>query len=373
MSYLGPLRRFVRGLIRALVLPVVGPLRVLWRLVPDWVKHNWLTRTTIETVRLVRANRVTGIAAEVSFWAVLSITPLLLVSASALGWIDALFGFGVADDARQAMTTFVRDLLGIGEQAVDAIDELFDHPDPARLTFGVITSIYAASRGFTSVIGGLDHIFGREKKRNWLTTRIAGFTAALLAVPGLVALLVAVNVGRTGFGLPQPWGDIVAAAMWPVIALALTGFALWLLHASPAEKTPLFQDLVGAIVTVVIWLGGSWLAARYLNTLGGSDVLGILGGSVGLLIWLYIMTSGILIGAQVNVAIHTPRPVPTRTSGQGEPDPTGDPAELAQGGEAAEPVKSPALAKPAARAEPTQPPEPAPDLGQESLSTRSAS
>jgi uncharacterized BrkB/YihY/UPF0761 family membrane protein len=45
------------------------------------------------------------------------------------------------------------------------------------------------------------------------------------------------------------------------------------------------------------------VAARSFASFG-SDVLGILGGSVGLLFWLYVMTSGILIGAQVNVARH---------------------------------------------------------------------
>jgi len=281
--------------------PALVLLRGLWALVPRWVKHNWVVDTTMETIRLVRRNRVMGIAAEVSFWAVLSVTPLLLVSASALGWIDSLFGLSVADNAREAMTGFVRDLLGIGDQAVDSVDSLFDNPSASGITFGLLASIYASSRGFTSLIGGLDHITGREHRRNFFTTRIAGFVAALLSVPALVALLVLVNVGRTGFGLPQPWSDIIAAGMWPLIAIGLTGFALSLLHGSPAERTPLFTDLLGAAVAVVIWLGGSWVTARSLATFG-NDVLGILGGSVGLLFWLYLMTSGILIGAQVNVA-----------------------------------------------------------------------
>ena len=89
--------------------------------------------------------------------------------------------------------------------------------------------------------------------------------------------------------------------MWPVIAIGLMSFALSLLHGSPAQRTPLRNDLLGAAVAVVIWLGGSWVAARSFASFG-SDVLGILGGSVGLLFWLYLMTAGILIGAQVNVA-----------------------------------------------------------------------
>ncbi len=290
----------------AILAPFLLIVAALWARVPRWVKDNWLARTTIDTITLVRQNRVMGIAAEVGFWAVLSITPLLLVSASALGWIDSLFGFEVADDARGGITSAVRDLLGIGDQAVSAIDDLFDNPDPTRLTLGLLTSVYASSRGFISLIGGLDHITGRPKRRNWLTTRVAGFSAALLSVPALVALLVMVSVGRTGFGLPQPWSDIAAATTWPLIALGLTAFALWLLHSSPAQRTPLHHDLLGAAVAVAIWLGGSWITARYLTSQGGADVLGILGGSVGLLIWLYIMASGILIGAQVNVAVHDP-------------------------------------------------------------------
>ena len=307
----------VTRLRRVVFAPIVLLAKSAWALVPRSIKESWVATTTVETIRLVRHNRVMGVAAEVSFWALLSVTPLLLVSASALGWIDSVFGLDVADDARSAMTDFVRDLLGISDQAVDSIDELFDSPSASGLTFGLLTSLYASSRGFTSLIGGLDHITGRDQKRNFLTTRLAGLAAAVLSVPALVALLVLVNVGRTGFGLPQPWSDIVAGTMWPLITLGLTGFALSLLHGSPAQRTPLRHDLLGALVAVVIWLGGSWVAARSLASFG-SDVLGILGGSVGLLFWLYLMTSGILIGAQVNVARHnvykaenaSPAPVP---------------------------------------------------------------
>ena len=231
----------------------------------------------------------------------LSITPLLLVSASTLGWIDSIFGIDVADDARDALTDAVREVLGIGNQAVESIDTLFDNPSASGLTFGLLASLYASSRGFTSLIGGIDHVTGRAERRNFVTTRIAGFVAALLSVPALVALLVLGNIGRTGFGLPQPWNDIVAVGMWPLIAVGLTGFALTLLHSSPADRTPLRSDLLGAVVAAAIWLGGSWVAALSLASFG-TDVLGILGGSVGLLFWLYIMTSGILIGAEVNVA-----------------------------------------------------------------------
>lgn len=296
MSVFTTVRQFV-------IAPAVLLARAAWALVPRRFKNSWVAKTTIETIQLVRQNRVMGIAAEVSFWALLSITPLLLVSASALGYVDSVFGLHVAEDAHEAMTGFVRDLLGIGNQAVDSIDQLFDEPSTSGLTFGLLTSLYASSRGFTSLIGGLDHITGREQKRNFVTTRVAGFVAAILSVPALVALLVLVNVGRTGFGLPQPWSDIVSAAMWPLIAIGLTAFALSLLHGSPAQRTPWVKDLLGAIVAVAIWLGGSWVAALSLASFG-SDVLGILGGSVGLLFWLYLMTSGILIGAQVNVAKH---------------------------------------------------------------------
>ena len=68
---------------------------------PAALKDSWATNTVVETIQLVRQNRVMGIAAEVSFWALLSVTPLLLVSASALGYVDSLFGLHVADDARE--------------------------------------------------------------------------------------------------------------------------------------------------------------------------------------------------------------------------------------------------------------------------------
>lgn len=284
--------------------PVDALFGFLDRLFPQWIKDFWPIRTTINTVTLVRRNRVMGIAAEVSFWAVLSVVPLLLVIASALGWLDSVVGLDVAEDARRELTEQVQNLLGSDSTAFDAIDGLFESPAVGALTFGIITSVYASSRGFTSLVGGLDHIAGHSERRSWLMTRIVGFLVALTSTAALISVLVFVGVGRTGFGLANPWGDIVSIAMWPATFIGIIFWAGVLLHWAPRVKTPVLADLPGAFLTATAWLAGSWLTSLYLRrSSGGADVLGLLGSGVGLLIWLYVISASILIGAQLNVAL----------------------------------------------------------------------
>lgn len=255
-----------------------------------------------------------GIAAEVSFWGVLSVVPLLLVVASALGWLDSVAGFEQADAARRELTEQIENLLGFESDAVRAVDELFESPSTGSFTFGLITAIYAASRGFTSLIGGLDHIAGRERTRSWLMTRVSGITIAILSIAFMVAMLIFIGVGRTGFGLADPWGSIVSIALWPVGLAIVSLWAAVLLHWAPREKTPLIYDLPGAVLTALAWLIGSYLTALYIRrTSSGTDVLGLLGSGVGLLIWLYVISASILIGAQTNAAMRaesTGRPAP---------------------------------------------------------------
>lgn len=276
----------------------------VWSQIPLVIRESLPAKTLTTTIDLCRKHRVMGIAAEVSFWAVLSLTPLLLVTASMLGWADAILGFDVADSVRVELSHFVRRLLGTSDHAVGAIDELFSNPDPRRFTLGLATSVYSASRGFTSLIGGLDHVLDRDRRRNWLSTRIIGVIASVAFMQVLLALLVLVNVGQTGFGLPGVLGTIVSWLFWPLVVGVLIALTLWLLHSSPKEKTPLTHDLFGAVVTVAIWFLGSWLTTRYLSAGGGfSDVLGLLGGSVGMLLWVYAMMVGIFVGAEANVAL----------------------------------------------------------------------
>lgn len=278
------------------------------KLIPRRLLNFWPIRMILLLISLIRRNRVMSLAAEISFWGILSVVPLLLVLASALGWLDGVIGRDFAESARKELAEQVTVLFGTEGTASTSIDKLFESPAAGAFTFGLLTALYSASRGFVSLVGALGLISGHKNQRNWLMTRVVGVLVLLLSLIVLSGLLIFVGVGRTGFGLADPWANIVSYAMWPVALVIVVGWASVLLHAAPARRTPVFNDLPGAVLTALLWTGGSYVTALYIQaTSSATDLLGLLGSGTGMLIWLYVVSSSILIGAQLNAAIRVDR------------------------------------------------------------------
>ena len=102
-------------------------------------------------------DRVTGLAAEVAFFGVLSVFPGLLVLAGALGSLEALVGNGFARQAEDLVLDFLdRILTDQAAGTIRAIRGLFTQPRGGLVTFASLLGLYGLSRGFAAVIRALD-------------------------------------------------------------------------------------------------------------------------------------------------------------------------------------------------------------------------
>ena len=78
-----------------------------------------------------------------------------------------------------------------------------------------------------------------------------------------------------------------------------------LYSVAPNVKTKLKSVLPGAIFTSVIWLLGSFAFGFYISNFGNySKTYGSIAGIIILLIWLYLTSFIIIIGAEINAIIH---------------------------------------------------------------------
>lgn len=260
------------------------------------------------------ADRVTGLAAEVAFFATLSIFPGLLLIAAGIGWLDALAG---NDLARRSQEIVLRFLSGIlterGSGAVEAVRELFTRRSGGVLTVAGLAALWSLSRGFAAVIRALNIAYDVEERRPWLKLRLM---ALALAVGSVVTTAVALGMIVVGplFGRGRDLaealglGDAFAFAWaWvrvPVAAVLVVGWATTLLHLSPSRRTPWRRDLPGAILAAALWLALSFGFGLYLRVAaGGNEVFGALGGGLILLTWLYLIAFSLLLGGELNAIL----------------------------------------------------------------------
>ncbi|MCY4424847.1 MAG: YihY family inner membrane protein [Acidimicrobiaceae bacterium] len=294
--------------------PPLPSLPVLWRGVLGFVddlRHEWS-----------RA-RVGGLAAEIAFFGLLGLFPAVIVFAAALGSLDVVIGGGAAADTEAWLLDRVVETFGRDNTLRATVEELFDRSNAGLITAGVVITVYASSRGFTAVVGALDVTYGHEHRRNWFSTRVMGFVLTLftLIVAALVAAMVVVGpLLGGGEEIAQRVGAGTAFTTawvwfrWPVVFVAVVCWAASLYHFAPRRRTPWRRDLPGAVVGTVWWLAVSLGFRVYLDAAssGMNAVFGLLGGALSLLIWLYLLAMGLLVGAEINSILngshnrHTP-------------------------------------------------------------------
>lgn len=267
-----------------------------------------------EMVKEYQDDRVSGLAAEVAFWAVLSLFPLLIAAAAALGSLEWLVGSDVADRAETQVIEFLQDVLTEdASETIGDVEQLFNKQSTGLLTVSVVVAIWSASRGFAAIIRALDVAYDIQETRSFWKTRAIGLGMALGSVlvgTVMLGMLVVGPLLGTGTELAERYdlGDTFQVlwgwARGPFVITVMTLWAATVLHIAPNQRTPWRSDLPGALLTTALWLMFSFGLRYYLQVAGGSNqVFGVLGGSLITLIWLFLLAVGLLVGGELNAAL----------------------------------------------------------------------
>ena len=82
--------------------------------------------------------------------------------------------------------------------------------------------------------------------------------------------------------------SIIGDLYWPVVLLGSVCMLATLYHLA-SLRTRWRADLPGAALTLLMWLGGSYLLRVVLGlTIGSASIYGPLAAPIAVLIWLYL-------------------------------------------------------------------------------------
>lgn len=297
---------------------MVPTLRRALDRIARWLTRPRWARSTVdvgsEVAREWRADRVSGLAAEVSFFGLLAVFPLLLALTAALGSLEGLVGSDAAARAEDAVLEVLeRNLTSEGSDIVEAAERLFDQQSPGILTLALVAALWAGSRGFVGLINALDSAYDVEERRGYVGLRALALLLALGSVVIAAVLLVVMVVGPL-LGGGRELADLVGlgdqfAWMWDLLRLPVgfVGVVAWaatIYHLGPNRRSPWRWDLPGAVLTGVLWILVSVGFRAYLALAGeGNLFLGALGGTLVLVLWLYALALALLTGAELNAVL----------------------------------------------------------------------
>jgi membrane protein len=247
------------------------------------------------------ADDVTGLAAEMSFYFVLSVFPFLILVAALVGTLP--FTGAWSQVLKWIMLYFP-------QQAQSLIFDMILHITDGRKGFfpiGILGTAWAASSGLMSLMGALNRIYEVNETRSYVR-RLA--LAVLMVVVLALLLLSTFGLLTAGDWLDQRLaarsGVAAALVLWRlvrwIISLVLIGVGIALLDRNmPNLRRPWRRITPGVAFIILGWLLSSVGFNLYAQHLASfNKTYGVLGVFVMLMVWIYIASIITLAGAEIN-------------------------------------------------------------------------
>jgi membrane protein len=175
----------------------------------------------------------------------------------------------------------------------------------ATAAIALLLSLWSARSGMASLITATNVAYSQPERRGflhliWLSLvfTAGGVLAFLLML--LLGVAVPLMVKVLGMSAGTEW--LVGIARWGLLWLvAIVGLAVIYRYA-PAREKPRWRWVTwGSVIASTFWLLGSVLFAIYVRTFGSyGQTYGALGGVIVLLMWFYVSSFTIVVGAEIN-------------------------------------------------------------------------
>ncbi|QDW84212.1 YihY/virulence factor BrkB family protein [Staphylococcus pasteuri] len=245
-----------------------------------------------------------GLAAQMTYHFVLAMFPMLIFLLTLLPVfnIDQSRITDMLSSAPSETSSIIKSVIG----------DVTKNSSGGLLSVGLILAIWSASNGMTAIMNSFNVAYDVEDSRNGillkllsvLFTIVMGFVFLIaMALPTLGSAISHYLFGPLGLDSQIKWIFTLLRVVLPLIIILLLFIVLY--SVAPNVKTKFRSVLPGAIFTSVIWLLGSFAFGWYISNFGNySKTYGSIAGIIILLIWLYLTSFIIIIGAEINAIIH---------------------------------------------------------------------
>jgi membrane protein len=192
------------------------------------------------------------------------------------------------------------------------LTEVTKNAGGAKLTVGIVLTLWFASGGMSSMISGLDGVYEVKEGRPFYKVRLIalGLTIAISVLIFLALLGVLLGSWMSNYAGAHLGLGNAAVTAWHVVqiivalALVTLSFSLIYYYGPDLKEQHWYWITPGAFIGVLLWVAASFAFRLYLHFFNSySKTYGSLGAAMILLMWLYITGFSFLIGGEINAQI----------------------------------------------------------------------
>ncbi|EAF7948731.1 YihY/virulence factor BrkB family protein [Listeria monocytogenes] len=276
----------------------------MWKKVVKYTKKNGIVQIGQTVSARVGRNDVSGNAAQLAYYMLFSIFPMLLIAATLLAYLhidkDSVFNM-IKEFAPDQIMDFLEENL----------NNLLTQKNGGLLSIGIIATLWSASNGMNAVMKSLNKAYGVTNKRNYVVQRLLSmfFTLAMLATVGATLLLLVFGqqigmflINHLNFSedFLSLWNNL----RWTVTLIVIFVVFTFLYWVAPNRRSTLISVLPGALFSTIGWTVASLGFAYYVNNFGNySATYGSIGVIIILMLWFYLTGIILMIGGELNATL----------------------------------------------------------------------
>lgn len=270
-----------------------------------------IVKITKESYSEWAKDNATRLAASLSFYTILSLTPLFVIVTSIAGLV-----YG-REAAAGELTGQLRSLLGdAGADVVRTALASASEPKSGLLAavIGVVSLLFGASGVFGELQSALNTIWDVKPKPGrgiWGTIRDRFLSFGMVIVFGfllLVSLVVSTGLAAVGTYLENlKWGT---ALLMHLLNFIISTGVITVLFAMmykflPDVKIAWRDTWLGAVITAILFTLGKILIGFYLGRAGVASPFGAAGSLVVVVLWVYYSGLILFFGAELTQSTMT--------------------------------------------------------------------
>jgi len=247
-----------------------------------------------------------GRAAQLSYYFLLAVFPLLLVLVTLLGYFAES-----GSDLHNKLLSYLSTVMPSSSVMLvhTTLDEITKARGGGKLSLGILAALWAASNGMGAISSTLNVAYAVKEDRPWWKVRLVAIFLTIMVSCFIILALAIVFFGghlgdrvATHFGFSAAFTIAWRVLQWPIALLFLLLTFDLIYYLAPNDRRPKRRLWTGgAITAVVLWVLVSFAFRLYLHFFNSYSVTyGSLGALIVLMLWFYFTGLAILIGGEVN-------------------------------------------------------------------------
>lgn len=248
-----------------------------------------------------------GLASQCAYAFLFAMFPFLIFLVSLAAYLPFTEEGNLPPEMTAQMPGPVREIVE------DRVEEVSGSDRAGTITFALLLTIWGATSGATTLVTAINRAYDVVEKRSFFRRRAIGL---FLIFAGAILVFLPTMWGWFG-GIAsrflERYGMEYAAVIvdwlrWPVILVGAFAWLALLFRVAPEGTDKWRLASPGAFVAALGFVAANRGLSFYLeNATNMSVTYGTLGGFVALMLWLFVVSLVLLLGAEVNAMLDPKR------------------------------------------------------------------